>query len=145
MSFDDANRPDAADDPELAELAGRLFDMARSGDTASLVTYLQAGVPVNLTNQTGDTLLMLAAYHGHGEAVVALLGLGADVDRPNDKNQTPLAGAVFKSHDDVVRALVSAGASPDAGTPTARDAAVMFGREDYASLWPPRMEPERPQ
>ena len=77
--------------------------------------------------------------------VVALLGLGADVDRPNDKNQTPLAGAVFKSHDDVVRALVSAGASPDAGTPTARDAAVMFGREDYASLWPPRMEPERPQ
>ena len=135
MSFDDANRPEAADEPELAELAGRLFDMARSGDAAALSTYVEAGVPVNLTNQTGDTLLMLAAYHGHAEAVTALLRLGADVDRANDKNQTPLAGAVFKGHDDVVRALVSAGGNPDAGTPTARDAAVMFGREDYSTLW----------
>ncbi len=145
MSFDDANRPDAAQDPELAELAGRLFDMARAGDTDSLVSYLQAGVPVNLTNQTGDTLVMLAAYHGHASAVEALIGSGADVDRPNDKNQTPLAGAVFKSNDDVVRALVAAGADPDLGTPTARDAAVMFGREDYATLWAPRMQPEPPQ
>jgi uncharacterized protein len=45
----------------IEELAGRLFDMARSGDTATLAAYLDAGVPVNLTNGAGDTLVMLAA------------------------------------------------------------------------------------
>ena len=118
---------------DVAELAGRLFDLARSGDTA-VVDYVKAGVPVNLTNGAGDTLLMLAAYHGHHDVVSGLIESGADVNRVNDKGQTPLAGAVFKSHDDVVRALIAAGADPDMGHPTARDAASMFGREDYLGL-----------
>lgn len=58
-------------DPEAVELAGRLFDMARTGDAAGLASYVDAGVPVNLTNESGDTLVMLAAYHGHADAVVA--------------------------------------------------------------------------
>jgi ankyrin repeat protein len=66
--------------------------------------------------------------------VSGLIESGADVNRVNDKGQTPLAGAVFKSHDDVVRALIVAGADPDTGHPTARDAASMFGREDYLGL-----------
>lgn len=53
-------------------------------------------MPANLTNDRGDSLLMLAAYHGHAEAVTALVGRGADPDRANDRGQTPLAGAVFK-------------------------------------------------
>jgi ankyrin repeat protein len=118
---------------DVAELAGRLFDMARLGDL-DVLAYVKAGVPVNLTNGSGDTLLMLAAYHGHPEVVSGLLELGADANRVNDKDQTPLAGAVFKSHDDVVRSLLAAGADPDAGHPTAREAASMFGREDYLGL-----------
>ncbi|MEE4023973.1 ankyrin repeat domain-containing protein [Gordonia sp. PKS22-38] len=120
---------------EVADLAGRLFDMARAGDTPTLAAYLDAGVPVGLRNQSGDSLLMLAAYHGSAATVAALVERGADVDAANDKGQTPLAGAVFKGHDDVVEALVRAGADPHAGTPTADDAARMFGREDYAQLW----------
>ncbi|PYE18525.1 hypothetical protein DFR67_104104 [Williamsia limnetica] len=118
---------------DVAELAGRMFEMARAGDSA-LIDYVKAGVPANLTNQAGDTILMLSAYHGHAPVVSGLIELGADVNRPNDKGQTPLAGAVFKSHDDVVAALIAAGADPDAGHPTARDAASMFGREDYLGL-----------
>ncbi|ORM34969.1 ankyrin repeat domain-containing protein [Williamsia sp. 1135] len=118
---------------DVAELAGRMFEMARAGD-AALIDYVKAGVPVNLTNQAGDTILMLSAYHGHAQVVSGLIELGADVNRPNDKEQTPLAGAVFKSHDEVVAALVAGGADPDAGHPTARDAASMFGREDYLGL-----------
>jgi hypothetical protein len=41
-----------------------------------------------------------------------------------------VAGALFKGEDSVVRILVGAGADLDAGTPTARAAATMFGRED---------------
>jgi ankyrin repeat protein len=64
-----------------------------------------------------------------------LIDRGADVDAVNDRGQTPLAGAVFKGFDDVVAALVRAGADPFAGTPTAHDAAQMFGRTDYTRHW----------
>ena len=122
-------------DPDVSELATRLFDMAREGDAASLAAYVDAGVPVNLTNDSGDTLLMLAAYHGHPEAVSVLVARGADVDRLNDRGQSPLAGAVFKGEDDVVRTLVGAGADPGGGHPTAVDTATMFGREDLLPLF----------
>ncbi|EON30903.1 hypothetical protein GTC6_20180 [Gordonia terrae C-6] len=130
------DRPaDGAPSPEVVELATRLFDMARDGDTETLSGYLDAGVPADLRNQSGDSLLMLAAYHGHALTVSALLDRGADADLPNDKGQTPLAGAVFKGFDDVVRVLVAAGADPHGGTPTADTAASMFGREDLRRLW----------
>jgi len=93
------------DDPALIELATRLFDMARAGDTATLAAYLDAGVPVNLSNDKGDTLVMLAAYHGHAGTVSAPPSRGADPDRPNDRGQTPLAGAAFKGEDAEVRAF----------------------------------------
>jgi uncharacterized protein len=122
---------------EVAELAGRVFDMARDGATASLAAYVDAGVPVNLTNDSGDTLVMLAAYHGHAGAVRALVDRGADVNRLNDRGQSPVAGAVFKGEDDVVRALIYAGADPLAGHPTAVDTARMFGREDLLTVLSP--------
>ena len=121
-------------DPKIQELAGRVFDAARAGDAATLVTYVDAGVPVDLTNEKGDTLVMLAAYHGHPTAVAALVERGADVDRLNDRGQSPLAGALFKGEDDVVRVLVAAGADPHAGHPTPVDTARMFGREDLLEL-----------
>ncbi|MGA9872783.1 MAG: ankyrin repeat domain-containing protein [Rhodococcus sp. (in: high G+C Gram-positive bacteria)] len=119
---------------DISELAGRLFAMARTGETDSLAAYIDAGVPVDLNNESGDTLVMLASYHGHAATVRALVERGVDVDRPNDKGQTPLAGAVFKGEDDVVKALIDGGADPNGGHPSAIDAARMFGREDYLGM-----------
>lgn len=119
-----------APDPRLVELAHQMFDLARKGESEQLAAYVDAGVPVDLTDASGNTLLMLAAYHGHAGTVRALAERGADVNRANDRGQTPLAGAVFKDEGDVVAALGDAGADPDAGTPTARETAVMFGRGD---------------
>lgn len=121
---------EAAPDPELVELAHQMFDLARAGETERLAAYVESGVPVDLTDASGNTLLMLAAYHGHAATVAALTARGADADRVNDRGQSPLAGAVFKGEDDVVRVLLDAGADPDAGTPTARETAAMFGRPD---------------
>ena len=73
---------------------------------------------------------MLAAYHGHAETVRMLVERGADVDQRNHRDQSPVAGAVFKGEDDVVRVLVEAGADLDAGTPSARQTAEMFERQD---------------
>ena len=117
--------------PELVEFATRVFNLARAGDAAAVAGYVDAGVPVNLSNDSGDTLLMLAAYHGHPDTVRALLERGADPGRPNDRGQTPLAGAVFKHEPEIVRALLDAGADPAAGQPSAADTAAMFGNEDF--------------
>jgi uncharacterized protein len=113
-------------DPGVIELAGRVFDLARGGHTEELVAYLDAGVPVNLTNDKGDTLLILAAYHGHAGTVGALLERGADHARANDRGQTALASAVFRQSSDTVRPLLDAGADPDAGGPSARATAMFF-------------------
>ena len=76
-------------DPGVVELAGRVFDLARGGSTDELAGYVDAGVPANLTNDKGDTLLILAAYHGHPETVGALLDRGADHSRANDRARPP--------------------------------------------------------
>ncbi|GAA2623462.1 ankyrin repeat domain-containing protein [Streptomyces axinellae] len=124
-----------AHDPEVLELAQKIFDLARHGDTDTVGAYVDAGVPANLTNDKGDSLLMLAAYHGHPETVRALLSRGADPERANDRGQTPLAGAVFKGEDDVVRILFEAGADPHGGTPSAVDSARMFEKRELLDLF----------
>ena len=95
---------------------------------------MAAGAPATLTNAAGDSLLMLAAYHGHAEAVQVILHHGADANAANDRGQTPLAGAVFKGYTDVARVLLDAGGDPDAGTPSAREAAAMFARAEILAL-----------
>lgn len=115
--------------------AGKLFDIARDGDTAALAQYLDAGTPATLQNEAGDSLVMLAAYHGHLEAVELLLARGADANQPNYQGQTPVAGAVFKGTADIVRALLAAGADPYAGFPSAVDTARMFNKKDLLALF----------
>ncbi|CAM5581023.1 hypothetical protein GCM10010329_76130 [Streptomyces spiroverticillatus] len=122
-------------DPEVVELASKIFDLARQGGTEALAAYVDAGVSPDLTNENGQTLVMLAAYHGHAETVQALLERGADANRANDRGQTPLAGAVFKGEDAVVRVLVAGGADPAAGTPSAVDTARMFDKKDLLGLF----------
>lgn len=118
-----------SDVDDFGEIAEAVFDLARQGATERLLAFVDGGVPVDLVGGAGDSLLMLAAYYGHAETVRALIGRGAAVDRCNDRGQSPLAGAVFKDFGAVVAVLLEAGADPDAGSPSAREVAVMFGRD----------------
>src|ERR1700755_2430697 len=122
--------PRATLDAEVLDLASRLFDWARSGDAAMLAAYVDAGVPVNLTNTNSDTLVMLAAYYGHESAVAALIARGADVDRHNNRGQTPLAGAVFKNDTTIIDLLLHADGDPLAAYPSALEPARFFKREE---------------
>ncbi|MEP7736028.1 ankyrin repeat domain-containing protein [Nocardioides sp. 31GB23] len=123
-----ADPTDLSELADLTELAHQMLDLARLGHVERLLAYVDAGVPVDLTDAQGNTLLMLGAYHGHAGVVAGLAERGADVDALNDRGQSPLAGAVFKDEQEVVAALLAAGADPEAGTPTARETAAMFGR-----------------
>ncbi|KAI8977747.1 ankyrin repeat-containing domain protein [Trametes punicea] len=91
---------------ETLDFAHRMFDAARENNADLLLQAVDVGLPPNLTNEKGNTLLMLAAYSGHATLAKELLARGADPNRTNDQGQSPLAGAVFKGHDEVVRILI---------------------------------------
>ena len=112
-------------DPGVVELAGRVFDLARGG-SPELAAYVDAGVPVNLTNDKGDTRLILAAYHHQPGTVAALLERGADHGRVDDRGQTALGAAVFRQSGEAVQRLLDAGADPDLGGQSARATAQFF-------------------
>ena len=112
-----------ADSLQLAGEDRRNFLEWRIGELA-----LQAQDKVGPTTGVLFAVLMLAAYHGHAATVQALVDRGADVDLGNARGQAPIAGALFKGEDDVVRVLRAAGADLDAGVPSARVTAEMFGR-----------------
>jgi uncharacterized protein len=113
-------------DAETLAFAHRMFDLARDGSTAELAAFVDAGLPVNLTNDKGDTLLILAAYHGHPATVAALLERGADPARENDRGQTALTAATFKQSSEAVTALLDAGADPHQGNQSAIATATFF-------------------
>ncbi|KUJ10694.1 ankyrin [Mollisia scopiformis] len=116
--------------PEAIAFATRMYDAARSGQVDIFEQALPRGLPANMTNEKGDSLIMLAAYHGHAPLVKLLLDHGADPNRVNDRSQSPLAGAVFKGEDAVVETLLEGGADPDHGQPSALEAVVLFKQED---------------
>ncbi|MBK4121368.1 uncharacterized protein ACUW97_001937 [Kocuria rhizophila] len=119
-----------------AELAyvSSLFDAARNGDTQLLSSAIEAGVPVNLTNSKGDTLLNLAAYLEREETVAMLLAHGADTERVSDMGFTALVCAVFRGNEPIARALLEAGAGQDTGHQHAQDVARVFGQEHLLPL-----------
>jgi uncharacterized protein len=124
-------------DEDALEFAGRVFQAARSGDAGQLAQWLQQGLPANLRNENGDSLVMLASYHGHADAARLLLEHGADPDICNKRGQVPLAGAVFKGDVDMVRLLLDHGVRVDGAGPDGRTAlmmAAMFDRTEMVEL-----------
>ena len=119
--------------PLLPEEAAEL---ARKGDTDGLAALIKGGLSVDSRDAKGNTLLMLASYHGRTEAVRLLLKAGASVDLRNDKGQTPLGGVAFKGHVEIARLLLEAGADPaaDQGGSTPADFAALAGRREITAL-----------
>jgi hypothetical protein len=126
-----------AEEHRYAELQQMAFDFARNGETELLVEMIQHGLPVNLADAKGNSLLMLASYNGNLETARALLQAGADADRRNDRGQTPLGGAAFKGYEEIVTLLLENGADIDAdngGGMTPLMFAAMFGRTKAVEL-----------
>jgi ankyrin repeat protein len=121
------------DDDTLA-YAHRMFELARDGHAGDLGAQVDAGLPVNLTNDKGDTLLILASYYARADTVAALLERGADPARVNDRGQTALAAATFRRSAPIVEMLLAAGADPMAGGPTAVDTARFFDLPEMLAL-----------
>ena len=111
-------------------------DLARSGDAIGLGGLLNDGLAVDARDAKGNTLLMLASYHGRAEVVKLLLKSGATVDLRNDKGQTPLGGVAFKGYAEIATLLLDAGADPlaDQGGSTPADFATLAGKTEILAL-----------
>lgn len=119
---------------EQVEFLNSLFDLARAGKAEELLPLLDQGLPADLSNAKGDTLLILATYNDHAELVRALLTRGADVGRLNDRGQSALTCAVFLQNEKTTRMLLAAGADPRHPGQNAYDAVEMFGLERMRGL-----------
>nr|WP_245192946.1 ankyrin repeat domain-containing protein [Kocuria sp. JC486] len=111
-----------------------MFDAAREGRTDYLAAAMEQGLPVNLTNSKGDTLLNLAAYHEHPQTVAMLLEHGADTERVSDMGFTALICAVFRGNEEITQMLLAAGADQNSGFQPAQAVAEEFGRTGVLAL-----------
>ena len=132
-----ADAPSAVPDERTLAFYGAVFDLARSGDTAQLGPLLAHGLSARLRNHKGDSLLMLAAYHGQLEAARLLLAHRADPDQANDQGQTPIVGAAFRGDVKMVELLLDGGADIEGAGPAGKSAlmmAAMFNRTGMVEL-----------
>ncbi len=128
---------DRSVDDEALGLVRAAFSHARAGEAAELASLLDRGVPPDVCNEKGDSLLMLASYNGHVEATRVLLERGADPELANGRGQTPLAGVAFKGDESMAALLLDSraavdGCGPDGKTPLMF--AAMFDRVEIIEL-----------
>ncbi|RYE41016.1 MAG: ankyrin repeat domain-containing protein [Hyphomicrobiales bacterium] len=125
-------------DQETYELAQELFQLVRVGaDVPRLAKLLEMGLAPNIRDGKGDSLLMLASYHGHHEMTRLLLEHGGDPQLANDRGQIPLAGAAFKGDTAIARLLIEHCAQVNARTPDGKTPlmfAAMFNRTEIIDL-----------
>lgn len=124
-------------DGKIAAMEVEALQAARCGDWEGLRRLLELGMSVELGDEKGNRLLMLAAYHDRLEVVRGLLAMGADADGRNARGHTPLAGVAFKGYVEVARELLRAGADAEAdqgGGKTPAMFAAMFGNYEVYEM-----------
>ncbi len=124
-------------DAETLDFLRQIFGLVREGDSERLAGLIERGMPVNFRNEKGDSLIMLASYHGHVETVRLLLEAGADANVANDQGQTPLAGVAYKGYEEIAALLLQHGASVEGNSPDGKTPfmmAAMFNRVPILQL-----------
>jgi ankyrin repeat protein len=122
-----------AEEARYLELQSLALDFARTGNTTELGAMVRHGLPVNLADPKGNTLLLLASYHGHLETTAMLLAAKADPNRRNDRGQTCLGGVAFKGYVEIAALLLSCGAQIDSDNGAGMTPlmfAALFGRTE---------------
>ena len=128
-----AATPTADAEHVQAQLRDYYFQAAREGNVAMLDEFIGAGYDLDTADEKGYTALILAAYHGHRDAVERLLEAGADACAQDRRGNTALMGAIFKGELRIARRLLDADCSPDqrnASGQTAAMYAALFKRKE---------------
>jgi ankyrin repeat protein len=106
------------------------LEAVRADDFDALVSSLNNGVPVNHTDDDGNSLLKIACEIGALSIARVLLERGADTERRDIHDRTPLVEAASRGNIRMVRLLVGYGADVTADQGRGRlpvDYAAMSG------------------
>jgi uncharacterized protein len=88
----------------------QLIKEVDKGDAKSVAALLDKGLDPNTIDQSGSTILMIAAFQGHDAVVKLLLDRNADMTRRAQGGDTALMLACLKGHLGTVKLLVEKGA-----------------------------------
>ncbi|XP_067454225.1 CARD- and ANK-domain containing inflammasome adapter protein [Thunnus thynnus] len=86
-----------------------LIHMIVSDGEVALANDLLNDTNINTVNSSNETLLHVAAEHGHLSIIELLLQRGARLDLKDNKGHTALHRAASRGHTEIVRALIKAG------------------------------------
>uniref|UniRef100_A0A8D0DXF2 Uncharacterized protein n=1 Tax=Salvator merianae TaxID=96440 RepID=A0A8D0DXF2_SALMN len=86
------------------------FEAVTKGNLSDVEKILKDN-HVNAVNSTNETLLHIAAAHGHTAIAEYLIKKGANLEAKDKKGRTPLHRAAERGHDNTVKMLLRAGAN----------------------------------
>ena len=113
------------------------FSAARIGDNEVIKTFVEAGLPVDITNEKGYTALMIATYNGQHAAVKQLLAFNANACAEDKRGNTALMAAIFKGELAIGKTLLTADCNENHQNNTGQTPlmyASLFGREKIQQL-----------
>ena len=100
-------------------MPNEMIEVVKAGDVATAQRLFAEGADVNARDETGATLLMLAAHAGDLPMTKALIAAGAEVNASVEGGWTALSKSVFNAElnrgfAEVAQALIDAGADIEA-------------------------------
>lgn len=99
----------------LVVCADKLVYFLRMAQNLSLLTQIRPlDSIVNVTNNDGDTALILALRNEHFALATYLINAGADINKANKNGETPLILASWHNHQPLIMLLIAKQASTDA-------------------------------
>ena len=107
----------------MKTVSGGFLIYARGGDVRKVQMAIEEGVDLNVTDEEGNTALILAAGARHDEVVELLLSSGADIEARNIAKETALMRA---NSGKVVRRLLLNGANVGARNSESKTALYLF-------------------
>jgi Ankyrin repeats (3 copies) len=115
-----------------------LLAAAIDGNAEIVQTLLDREADANartgrIEDELDDSVLMLAAQHGHPDVVRALLAKGAQIDDRNRFGETALMQAALAGFPQVIRLLAAKGANVNARDVNGRTA-LMLGQDDRETV-----------
>ncbi|XP_059058497.1 ankyrin-2-like [Achroia grisella] len=96
--------------PNQADASTAFLRAARAGQIEKIISLLEQGVDINVSNANGLNAIHLASKDGHVEVVRELLDRGAAIDAATKKGNTALHIASLAGQEAVVKLLVQNGA-----------------------------------
>lgn len=111
-----------------------IFDAARAGQTQTVCQWLDDGGDIEIRNERGDVLVLLAVYYARVELVEELIRRGATVDARNNNGQRALAGACFKGFKSLVEILLNAGAEVNENSPAQKSPLMYAASYEHVGI-----------